>query len=83
MNKWSKDTLTLEVQRQDKWHYNSRNKAQARKQKTIISMITTCKHNNDHKFPSCSLQELKKKHGKPQDSRVQDGHWNKPTSCNL
>lgn len=37
-------------------------------------MFTTCKHNNDHKFPRCSLQELKKKHKKPQDSRVQDGH---------
>jgi hypothetical protein len=33
---------------------------QARKQITITSMITTCKHNNDHKFPSCSLQEKRK-----------------------
>jgi hypothetical protein len=50
-----------------KARHNSRNKTQARNQNTITSMITTCKHNNDHKFPSYSLQELKKKHRKPQD----------------
>ncbi len=73
-----KDEIPLEVQRWDKCCHNGKVKAQAWQWLQNTTMITSSQ------TTTYNLQEPKKTHKKPSNSKTQNGHnQNKPTSCNL